>query len=235
MTRSTLLLLFTAALVCSNANGQKSQKKLFNGSNLKGWYAYVASGKHENAADIFSVENGSIKLSGDENGYLMTLDTFRNFHLTVEYKWDTSPLENKKSKTKNSGIMYHVPAQIPDALWPRGIQFQVKEGATGDFVLLDNVTLTVKDSTNQPGKSVVMKRFTNAEKPIGEWNTVEISSIDGRCTQTLNGTFVNEGTNASVTSGRILLQYEGYPIYFRKVEMHPLSKSTKKVQPRRRK
>jgi hypothetical protein len=202
------------------ANAQEIKTKLFNGKNLNAWYAYVKStGKHLDATEVFSVEDGNIKFSGDENGYLMSLDTFRNFHLIVEYKWETNPPENKKSKTKNSGIMYHIPFDVPDTFWPKGIQFQVKEGFTGDFVLLDNVTIQVSDSTNQPGKSVVMKRFADAEKPIGEWNTVEIISENGVCIQKLNGKLVNEGKNASVNSGRILLQYEGYPIYFRKVEV----------------
>ena len=207
-------------MLFSVSKAQETNTKLFNGKNLKAWYAYVKStGKHLDATEVFSVEDGVVKFSGDENGYLMSLDTFRNFHLIVEYKWDINPPENKKSKTKNSGIMYHVPIDAQDTFWPRGIQFQVKEGSTGDFVLLDNVTIQVNDSTNQPGKSVAMKRFTDAENPIGEWNKVEITSKNGTCTQKLNGKLVNEGKNASVTSGRILLQYEGYPIYFRKMEI----------------
>ena len=36
-------------------------------------------------------------------------------------------------------------------------------------------------------------------------------------TQRLNGKLVNKGTESSVNQGRILLQYEGFPIDFRKI------------------
>ena len=41
---------------------------------------------------------------------------------------------------------------------------------------------------------------------------------------TVNGEVVNEGTSASVTKGKILLQSEGAEIFFRKVELRPLKK-----------
>ena len=69
------------------------------------------------------------------------------------------------------------------------------------------------------GKSVVSKRFADAEKPIGEWNTLVVISKNGKITQKLNGKLVNQGIESSVTEGRILLQYEGFPIDFRKVNI----------------
>jgi hypothetical protein len=136
----------------------------------------------------------------------------------VDFKWNTDTSFTRKNNSKNSGVMYLVPKETPDELWPKGIQFQIKEGgATGDFVLLQEVTLTIKDIQTQPGKSVVSKRFQEAENPINEWNTLVITSYNGTITQELNGKLVNEGKAASVTKGRILLQYEGYPIDFKQV------------------
>jgi len=118
--------------------------------------------------------------------------------------------------------MYLVPSTTSDTLWPKGIQFQIKEGATGDFVLLQDVTLQINGKTTVPGRSVVAARFEDAAKPVGEWNTIIITSVNGRVKQELNGKLVNEGTEASVSEGRILLQYEGYPIDFRKVVIKKL-------------
>lgn len=120
--------------------------------------------------------------------------------------------------------MYLVPADTPDTLWPKGIQFQIKEGSTGDFILLQQVTLNIQGKTTEPGNSLVMKCFEEASKPAGEWNTLVVTSSKGKITQELNGKVVNEGTNPSVTEGRILLQYEGFPIDFRKVEIVTKSK-----------
>jgi len=39
---------------------------------------------------------------------------------------------------------------------------------------------------------------------------------NGKCTHIVNGVVVNEGTEASLRSGRILIQSEGAEIYYRK-------------------
>lgn len=113
--------------------------------------------------------------------------------------------------------MYLVPPETPDVLWPKGIQYQIKEGATGDFVLLQDVTLVINGNRTEPGRSVVSNRFLDATKPIGKWNTLVVTYINSKIKQELNGKMVNEGMEPSVSEGRILLQYEGYPIDFCKV------------------
>ena len=195
-----------------------AQSKLFNGKNLKGWYAYEPkSGKHEKALDLFKVENKMIRLYGDKLGYVMTEKSFKNFQLTVVFRWNTDSTVSRKSNKRNSGIMYLVPTATKDTLWPKGIQYQVKEGGTGDFVLLQEVTLLVKGRQTEPGKSVTSARFSDAEKPVGEWNTAVVTVKDGNVKQELNGKLVNEGTLTEPSEGKILLQYEGYPIDFSKI------------------
>ncbi|KQB43815.1 Secreted glycosyl hydrolase [Flavobacterium daejeonense] len=211
------LLLVTSFFISQNNNAQK-RIALFNQKDLKGWYAFgEEKGKANNASELFSVENSMIRMYGPKAGYLMSEQSFRNFELTVEFRWNTDSQFAKKSNSKNSGVMYLVPSETPDVLWPKGIQFQIKEGATGDFVLLQEVTLNVNGTKTEAGKSVVSKRFADAEKPIGEWNKLQVISKNGVITQKLNGKLVNKGIESSVTEGRILLQYEGYPIDFRKV------------------
>ncbi|HYW35309.1 MAG TPA: DUF1080 domain-containing protein [Balneolaceae bacterium] len=196
---------------------------LFNGKNLDDWYAWQqTSGKHDNAADIFSVEDHMIRLYGPRAGYLMSKRSFHNFKLTVEYRWNTDTTFDRKNNHINSGIMYLVPAATPDTLWPKGIQFQVKKDATGDFIFLRGTTLKIKGKRTTPGRSVISTRFQDAAHPIGEWDTVTITYRDNKITQQLNGKLVNEGTDPSVTSGRIMLMYEGFPIDFRKVELKKL-------------
>ncbi|MEO8253586.1 MAG: DUF1080 domain-containing protein [Flavobacterium sp.] len=212
-------LFITLFLFSQNSKAQKSIS-LFNQKDLKGWYAFgEENGKHTNAEDLFSVENNSIRMYGPKAGYLMSEQSFKNFKLTVEYRWNIDTNFVRKNNSKNSGVMYLVPSETPDVLWPKGIQFQIKEGATGDFVFLQNVTLTINGTKTEPGKSVVAKRFADAEKTIGEWNTIVITSKNGVISQKLNGKLVNKGIESSVTEGRVLLQYEGFPIDFRKVSI----------------
>lgn len=216
--KNHLVITLLLALLCfSKAYSQKTIK-LFNQKNLAGWYAYEpVSGKQKDAAKVFHTDKKMIRMYGEKLGYLMSEKSFQNFKLTVQYKWNLDSTFSRKSTKKNSGIMYLVPNATPDTLWPQGIQFQVKEGATGDFVMLQGVTMEIKGKKNEAGKSVVSPRFEDAEKPFGEWNTVVVTCQNGYVKQELNGKLVNEGTKASVSEGRILLQYEGYPIDFRKL------------------
>ncbi len=210
-------------IISSCVSKPQSTTELFNKKDLDGWYAYQAeTGKHDNAADIFNVDSQMIRLYGEKAGYLMSDQSFKDFQLTVEFRWNTDSSFARKNNKKNSGVMYMVPSNTPDTLWPQGIQFQIKEGATGDIILLQNVTLLVNGEKTEPGRSTVVKRSTDATKPIGEWNTMVITAKDGSIKQELNGTLVNEGIEPSVSEGRILLQYEGFPIDFRKVEIEKL-------------
>ena len=216
--------LFSSILVFKLCYAQKI-KPLFNKENLKGWYAYEEnSGKQKDAAEVFKVENQMIRMFGENAGYLMSKNSFKNFRLTVEYRWNTDPSFSRKNDKKNSGVMYMVPKTTHDTLWPKGIQFQIKEGATGDFILLGGVTLQVNGIKTEPGRSVLSKRFADAENPIGTWNTIVITCIRGTIEQQLNGILVNKGTEPSILKGRILLQYEGFPIDFKKVEVVGLSR-----------
>ncbi len=222
MNRIYLLLIFSLLIIPFLTKAQ-STSNLFNGKDLNGWYAYEPeSGKHKNAREVFKVDQQMIRLYGAKAGYLMSEQSFHNFRLTVEFRWNTDSSFTRKNNSKNSGVMYLVPSATPDTLWPKGIQFQIKEGATGDFVLLQEVTLQINGTITVPGRSVVAARFENAQKPGGEWNSIVITSVNGRVKQELNGKLVNEGIEASVSEGRILLQYEGYPIDFRKVVIEKL-------------
>ena len=213
-----LILLPFLMIACGN-----KETSLFNGENLDGWYAYQAdSGKHLNADEVFEVKDGIIQMYGEKSGYLMSEKSYENFDLTLQFRWNTDAALPRRIEVKNSGVMYLVPENATDMLWPKGIQFQVKEGGTGDFILLQNVELTVKGKDIEPGESVVVERFEDAEKPVGEWNTLEIISENGNIKQKLNGKLVNEGENSSVRKGRILLQYEGYPIDFQNIKIKEL-------------
>jgi len=215
-------LLVAWMLLPMSVNAQ-STIHLFDGNDLKGWYAYQPeAGTHSHAADLFSVEDHIIRLCGKNAGYLMSDQSFHNFRLTVQFRWNADTTFVRKNNHINSGVMYLVPKDTPDQLWPEGVQFQIKKDHTGDFIFLHGVTLRIHGKPTEAGKSMVYPRFKNAAKPFGEWNTFVVTVKNGHITQELNGQLVNEGSDASVTEGRIMLMYEGYPIDFRKVDIQPL-------------
>jgi len=196
---------------------------LFNGKTWNGYGFTVKTGV-VSPTEMSQIKDGVIRLSGSNPGYLMSKDVYSKFRLTAEFRWVTDTNLIIAGKKRNSGLMYHVLTNQKDTLWPKGIQFQIKDKATGDFVLLQGVTLSVNDSVYGPGSSVVVKHFTEAELPIGEWNKIEIVVSEFGCEHFLNGVLVNKGIDSSVNSGRILLQYEGIPIDFRNIAIKRIKK-----------
>ncbi|MFN4259012.1 MAG: DUF1080 domain-containing protein [Gemmataceae bacterium] len=139
-------------------------------------------------------------------------------------------------------------------VWLESVECQMIEGGTGDFILVrgKNIpTLTVEAEERggqyyyKPGAPPVtrkggrinwyardpnwkdVKGFRGAqdvEKPVGEWNTLEVICDGDNITNILNGTVVNVGTNSSHTKGKILFQSEGAEVFFRRIDLKPLAK-----------
>jgi len=65
----------------------------------------------------------------------------------------------------------------------------------------------------------------DVEKPVGEWNTLECVVFEGHISIFLNGTLVNKALDVKPTKGRIQIQSEAAEIFFRRVELTPLSKN----------
>jgi hypothetical protein len=64
----------------------------------------------------------------------------------------------------------------------------------------------------------------DVESRVGEWTRVECVCAGKRITVIVNGTTVNECYDVYPAAGRILLQCEGFEIYFRKFELLPLKR-----------
>jgi hypothetical protein len=62
----------------------------------------------------------------------------------------------------------------------------------------------------------------DVESPPGEWTKVECECIGGRITVRVNGTIVNRAYDASPAAGKILLQSEGFELFVRTFELHPV-------------
>jgi hypothetical protein len=62
----------------------------------------------------------------------------------------------------------------------------------------------------------------DVESPGTEWTRVEVIAKGNTLRYIVNGVVVNEATEVSPTSGKLLFQTEGAEIYFRRIELHPL-------------
>ena len=196
-------------------------KPLFNGKNLKGWYSFLKTNGKDNDPDtVFSVSDGLLHITGKEFGYIITGKSFANFHLVVEFKWGEKKYPPRENAPRDNGIVYYVGQE--DRVWPRGIECQIQEGDCGDFWLIDSVTIVIDGKRTESTKNTRVIKKKDNEKPTGEWNRIEVIAKDGKCTHIVNGVVVNEGEDASLRSGRILIQSEGAETWYRKIEIKKL-------------
>lgn len=189
------------------------------------WYAFIKTNSEKlESSKIYEFSDGMIRMHGENIGYLMSQKSYRNFELSLEYRWNLDEKYRVKGK-KNSGVMYNIPSDSPDKVWPKGIQFQIKENTTGDFIFLDQITAKVNGKATEAGASVTSPKFTENERAYGEWNSVVIRSYNGNIKQFLNGKLVNECTDATSAEGRISLNYEGSAIDFKNIAVKKILKN----------
>ena len=64
----------------------------------------------------------------------------------------------------------------------------------------------------------------DAESPWGQWTRLEVMCEGDNITHVVNGKVVNVATGASLTKGKILLQSEGAEVYYRRIDLEPLTR-----------
>jgi hypothetical protein len=228
---------FSPALSAAESLQPAQAMVLFNGHDLTGWVPVAKDGPPP--ADTWQVSDGLIKCTGNPNGYIRTEGRYRDYRLTVEWRWVPVPMPlnaQGKPRNRNNGVLLHM--QLPDAVWPVSLEAQLMETNAGDFWVIGGVETTehariVAHAVATAGadeaalKAARNNRRTpkagpSSEKPLGEWNTYEIICAGDTVTVRVNGVEQNRATGLTVREGHICLQSEGAPIEFRNVRLDPL-------------
>jgi len=196
-----------------NRRNEKGTVQLFNGKDLSNW-SFFLKDPAVDPATVFTIQNGVIHIKGDPFGYMRTKDTYSEYKLHVEWRY---PVE-----ASNSGVFIH--AQLPDTIWLRTFECQLKAGSAGDFVCMNGATMNEQKNNSR----VVNKMSASSEKPIGEWNIMEVTCKANTIEVYVNGVQQNKGTGLSSSSGHICLQSEGKDIEFKNVFITKLSNSKRK-------
>jgi hypothetical protein len=229
--------------------------RLFNGKDFTGLTRWLKDTQREDPRKVFTVHDGMIHASGDGMGYVATEQSYRDYRLVVEYKWGSRTDGGKY--VRNSGVLIHAAAADGGAgAWAPSIECQLAQGCAGDLIPIGGVSFC-GESVPGPDKRPRWKKggaptvFTkkqfwwsnhdpdfkelldtrgrnDLESPLGEWTRVEIVCEGKGISVAINGTVVNEVSEASPASGRILLQCEGHEVFFRTFELHPLAKAEEK-------
>lgn len=212
--------LMTLLLACSVMGFAAERKQLFNGKDLSGWTRIPRhEGLPANQQPGFKIEGGLLVSLPDapEDDLWYTAGKIGNASVRVVYK--------VSDKTANSGVFIRIPEppKSEDDAINRGIEVQIQESA---------------DEWHSTG---VLYSMTQAKarpyKPVGEWNTLDITLKGPRTTVLLNGVLVTEYDGVSPVppkhgqyeperglrpdSGYIAIQHHGgaATVWFREISL----------------
>ncbi|MDH5397743.1 MAG: DUF1080 domain-containing protein [Cyclobacteriaceae bacterium] len=212
-------------------------------------------GLNNDPEQIFTIveEDGqpAIRIAGDIGGGISTVNEFENYHLSLEFKWgEAMPWADRKKR--DSGLLYHAtgPHGADGGYWMRSQEFQVQEGDCGDYwgvagglfdiparLNADSVwvydknseLLTFKEGT-ETGRHCI--KDPDAEKPTGEWNTLELYCLGGTSVHIVNGVVTmvlynsrqadDSGPETPLTKGKIQLQSEGAELFYRDLKLRTI-------------
>lgn len=189
---------------------------LFNGRDFSGW-TYHLSDPKARWQDVWSIDpaGGIIVCKGNPAGYIRTRARYKNYVLRLE--WRFNPITKKAG---NSGVLLRMVGK--DMVWPRSVEAQLQSGAAGDIWLIEGARLETPPERVDKGTPRHRIAVRSNEKPIGEWNTYEITVNGDKISLKVNGDVLNEGTGAEAFRGYICLQSEGSEIHFRNIRLTPL-------------
>jgi len=195
-----------------------------------------------------------LHISGQVFGGLTSLKSYDNFHLRTQQRWGTKKWEPRLNAVRDNGILIYCVGEhgAGGKNWMRSQEYQVQEGDTGDWWPIVGAIIDVP--ARDEGKTVVydpkapVRMMRNRvwhgtdyqEKPSGEWNVLEVYSLNGNAVFRLNGRTVNvilnsryreKGSDQDIPlkAGKLQIQSEAAACEYRRLEIRPLTAWPKEV------
>ncbi len=109
---------------------------LLKGNDLTGFTTWLKETRHEDPAATFRAQDGTLHVSGRGLGYAATVSEYKDYHLSLEYKWGDRTDGSKY--VRNSGVLLHAigPDGSRDGVWMTSIECQLAQGCEGDLIVI---------------------------------------------------------------------------------------------------
>jgi hypothetical protein len=130
---------------------------------------------------------------------------------------DLIPIRGKDGKQETVGVQFTSDVSLGPDKRPRWKQGGERRDFFKGQLWWSQHDPDFKELLDTRGKNDV-------ESPLGEWTRVECLCEGKTITVKVNGTTVNHCYDAYPSSGKILLQCEGFELFVRKFELHPLKR-----------
>jgi hypothetical protein len=217
----------------------------------------IAIGLNTDPAHVFGVvkmgDENVIRISGEHFGGISTTSEFENYHLQLQFRWGDLKWAPRKKAKRDSGLMYDAvgPHGADGGNWMRSHEFQIQEGDCGDYwacagavsdvkarkekentyIYDPSGTLMTFSSASPLGRHCI--KYPDAEKPTGEWNTVDLYCLGSTSVHVMNGKVVmilnnsrqlDKDKETTLTRGKIQIQSEGSEVYYRDIKICSIDK-----------
>lgn len=188
---------------------------LFNGENLKDWNFHAPRNRPSKLHECWAVDSDRKVLLCLGNGFnwIETKSEFRDFTTSFDWRF---PLGKTITPSGCGFVVRSVEGDNPNSLIPVGIEAQIGNGTSGDLWSIGTNLVSDRPSPERGG---LFLRISTSEKPIGEWNTMEVSCKEDQITVSLNGTVVNDGKELAKRAGRICLLSQNSQVEFRNIRL----------------
>ena len=190
---------------------------LFDGETLAGWHQVNC------AKETFTVRDGLIVCTGKPTGVLRSDKQYENFVFEAEWR-------HMKPKGNAGIFVWSEGISAPGVPFARSIEVQVLENEYGksDWFTTHGDIFPIHGSTMEPDHPRKGSRsFPTEERslPAGKWNKYVIVCLDGSVKLSVNGKFVNGGSQCNYRKGYFCLESEGSEVHFRNLRLYELPSS----------
>lgn len=100
----------------------------------------TAEDASETAEDVFKLdpETGHLLVSGRTWGYIRTANRYRDYKVSLDYRFLGPTFGTRKEKARDTGLLLHCFGDDGSfkVNWMPSIEAQIMEGTTGDFIVL---------------------------------------------------------------------------------------------------
>ncbi|HTG39089.1 DUF1080 domain-containing protein [Sphingomonas sp.] len=198
----------------------------------------------------------AIWVKGETWGSLVHRADLRDYHLRLEFKWGARTWAPREKLPRNNGLLYHTHGRPGEVFgtWRPSTEFEIMTGSTGMIVAVGGKVRGHTDVTYDPSLAAPHLRFraggreidivngsptwnveaaTDAERPVGEWNILDLYVVGDHAVHVVNGvpvaevrdlaTIAPDGSRTPLTHGRIQLQSEGAETWFRSITVEPIT------------
>lgn len=207
--------------------------------------------------DVFTMaeegEEPILKVSGEIYGCVISKEEYDNYHLQLKVKWGDKKWTPREKLLKDSGILYHSVGPMGAEYWRSWMlsqEFQIMEGHMGDYWSQANSAIDIRAYIPEyimnpvadvsqdfipvgEGEEItgLVLRNSNFEKPMGEWNTLDLICFDGKSLHIVNGEivmvlqnsrYVEDEQSIPLTKGKIQLQSEAAEVYYKDIKIRNL-------------